>query len=209
MDKKIVKAMYTNIVGKEEVPPIMKGVHFEKGRCYATDSHILVVYKEGNSKLDGKTIDLSGTELSGRYPNIDSVIPKDTSLQKFGSRIDLEQMQKACSWHLRQAGSTKNDAVVIEGICYNINLLNKVLNVFFAANELKNATMHKNDKTRPSVIKSKNIDAVIMPVTYSESSVDEERKPEGSVIRSYENFINTYVFEGWKKAPVVAELSWL
>lgn len=209
MDKKIVKAMYTNIVSKDNQSPVLNGVHFEKDRCYATDTKILVVYHKGSSNFDGKTLDLSGTELNGRFPNVDSVMPKTDALNKFGARIDLEQLQKACNWHLRLPESTKNDGVVIEDVCYNLECLQKILNVFQAASELKTATMLKTEKQKPTVIKGKSLEAIIMPMQYSETSVDAERQPEGSAVHSYENFINTFVFEGWKKQPVATEMSWL
>ena len=45
MNKKIVKALFSYAVSKEQIRPIMQGVHFEEDVCVATDTHVLVVYK--------------------------------------------------------------------------------------------------------------------------------------------------------------------
>ena len=91
MDKKIIKAMFDNICAKDELRPIMNGIHFEESRCYASDGHILIIYNEGVPRLKDKTILLEGMEIDGRYPNVDSVLPsknaKYTEMQ-----IDVEQL---------------------------------------------------------------------------------------------------------------------
>ena len=76
MNKKVIKAMYDYIVSKDHIRPILMGVHFEKERCYATDTHILAVYKYGSEKFDGQTVSVNGEKIKGNYPAIDRIIPK-------------------------------------------------------------------------------------------------------------------------------------
>ena len=40
MNKKVIKAMYDYIVSKEEKNPVLTGVHFERERCYASDTRL-------------------------------------------------------------------------------------------------------------------------------------------------------------------------
>ena len=45
MDKKVIKSLFANIVERGGLRPVMSGVHFEKEESYASDGHILVIYK--------------------------------------------------------------------------------------------------------------------------------------------------------------------
>ena len=54
MEKKIVQALFANICAKDELRPIMNGVHFESERCYASDGHVLVFMKKESRSLTEK-----------------------------------------------------------------------------------------------------------------------------------------------------------
>jgi hypothetical protein len=68
MDKKILKAIYANIVAKNELRPVMNGMYFEDGRCYGSDGHMLVIYKQGSKELAGKIVAQTGKLLMGNIP---------------------------------------------------------------------------------------------------------------------------------------------
>jgi len=211
MEKKIIKAMYANSVSRDEMHPVMSGVHFEKDRCYASDSHILTIYNGGGcEKLDGKTIDYEGNEIDLRYPNVDAVFPSKEDLKDFGMRIDLEQLQKACSWHLRKKDSNQKDVVTIGAIGIPINGLCKLLSIFVVANEIGKARIYMTEPHRPLVIESKKLRTLIMPAMFETSDVDQDRNDEGAqIVLSYGNLINDYVFNSWQRTPAPAELQWL
>ena len=76
MDKKILKAIYANVVAKDDLRPVMNGVCFEEERCYGSDGHLLVIYNHGNKQFAGKIVAQNGEIIDGKYPNIDGVIPK-------------------------------------------------------------------------------------------------------------------------------------
>ena len=57
MEKKIMKAMYSSIVSKDPIRPIMTGVFFDQNCCVATDTHMLVVFNHTNPKFVGKVME--------------------------------------------------------------------------------------------------------------------------------------------------------
>lgn len=209
MDKKVIKAMFANIVAKDNLRPIMSGIHFEKERCYASDGRLLVVYNQSSEKQDGKTVAANGSCIEGRYPNVDNVFPKKT--KSIGRPIDFKQLYDAVAWSIRGNGTLFGDIVVLEGIGMKVGYLKRLLEVFKAANELELISMEITDASHAVVLKSDSISALIMPaIVDSESIIDGERKEEGSFITmSLENLINTYVFEGWKPKAAVGDMEWL
>lgn len=207
MNKKIIKAMYQNIVSKDVNRPIMGGVHFEEGRCYASDGHVLVILNEGSKALDGKTLNLEGEEIEGRYPNVDSVFPRrEDSDNEFV--LDVKQLREACNYHTRKQGTTDNDAVVINGVGFNVCTLLKLLNTILIAGT-KDVKFTSKDKSHAVVVENgKALRCLIMPTLFVEDQVDAEAELGESVILSYENFINDYVFNSWKKPKAKEELAW-
>lgn len=205
--KKVIRSLYSNVCSKDDLRSQLCGVHFEKERCYATDSKILVVFHEGSEKWDGKTVSLNGEELEGRYPNVDAVIPKNV-LE--GPRIDLNQLLMACKWHLQKEDSQDMDAIVINHKSFSIRNLMRLLTVVQSAGELEEAVLMGYEPNRSSVLKSPSLTCLLMPMIFSESDVDAERMEEGaSMCMSYEAFINDYVFNSWKPKAQKDELSWL
>lgn len=209
MEKKIIQSLYANIVAKDGLRPIMSGVHFESERCYASDGHVLVIYEEGKPELDGKTMSASGEELEGRYPNVDSVFPNK---ENYGSKlvIDIQQLRDACQWQTRQEGANENDNVVIGNVGYNIRTLQRICNVMLASGNLRNIKFFNSSPNRPTVIIGTKLKGLIMPMVYEEANIDAEREEEGYTrTYSYENLVNDYVFNGWKKPEKKSALSWL
>lgn len=208
MNKKVIKAMFDNICSKEELRPIMTGIHFEKERTYASDGHLLVIFKEGSLELDGKTMSSNGREIEGRYPNVDSVFPtKEMRGNEF--TLDVVQLKKACAYHIRQLSSTQNDRVVINGTAYNIRCLFRLLNTITAVGDPTNIKFYNKDKDRATVVVSDQMQSLIMPVIYEESEVDYVQNDFADTKTiSYENFINDYVFNSWKKKQPKDELAW-
>lgn len=209
MEKKIIQSLFANIVAKDELRPIMNGVHFESERCYASDGHVLVIYGEGKPELDGKTMSANGDIIDGRYPNVDSVFPNEGS---YGTKllIDVCQLRNACQWQSRQEGANENDSVVIGGVGYNIRTLMRICNVMLTSGNPRHIKFYNSDPNRPTVIIGTKLKGLIMPMQYEEVNVDAEREDEGYTrTYSYENLVNDYVFNSWKKPEKKEALSWL
>lgn len=209
MEKKIIKAMYSNIVSKDTIRPMLTGVFFDEDCCVASDTHILVVFRYKNPEHKGKILSANGEEIMGTYPNYKRVFPDKARLSEYVPRIDLSQLQKACAWFIRQPGFNEKDSVVIRGKGLTIKYLSNLLNLFAQTPEIKTAKIYKTPDGNPIVIKSKRIEALQMPVQFDESMIDAPREDGCAVILSLENLINQFVFEGWKPKPVEDPLHWL
>lgn len=209
MDKKVIQALFTNICAKDGLRPIMNGVHFESERCYATDGHILVIYAEGKPELDGKTMLPDGTSIEGRFPNVDSVFPNEDA---YGNKlnIDIKQLRDACQWQIKQENANANDRVVINGVGYNVRTLLRLLNVLLLVGDHHKIKFYNSDPSRCSVLIGTKLKCIIMPMQYEEDSIDAEREGEGFTCTfSYENFINDFVFNSWRKTNKQSNFSWL
>lgn len=207
MNKKIIKAMYQNIASKDENIPVMQGVHFEEGRCYASDGHILVILNEGSKTLDGKTLSLEGQEIEGRFPNVDSVFPQQQETDTVFC-LDLKQLKDACLYHARKQETTDKDIVVINGVGFNIGMLVRLLNTVMLGGT-KDVKFIIRDRSHAVVIENGTMmRCLIMPTLYLDEAVDAGVDPGDIAIMSYENLINDFVFNGWKKAQPKEELAW-
>lgn len=208
LDKKIIKAIYANVVSHDELRPVLNGIHFEEGRCYGTDGKVLVIYGVGSKELADKTILQNGEPVDGRYPNVDSVIPAER--EEYPHRIDLRELHAACVYHQKKEDANENDRILIAHKGFYVRTLYKLLNVFLAAGQLNKAVMYKSEPSRATVIESKSITAIIMPVHVDgESDVDSEREEGESQIVSYENFINDYAFNHWRKPEQKSDMDWI
>lgn len=206
MNKKIVKAMFSYAVSKDEIRPLMKGVHFAENCCVASDTHVLVVYKEVNGKLVGKTIQQDGTEIKGKYPDFKRVVPKKSGTPV---AVNWKQVYEALKWFKRQPDFNVNDKVEIGGchlaMCYLLN----ALEVFKAADDLGCMKGSTFTPDRPILLESEQLFAVIMPCLPEADKVDQLRQECESVIVSYENLILTHAIESHKPKEVKEEMAWL
>lgn len=209
MEKKIIKAMFSTIASKENIRPTLMGVFFDKDCCVATDTHVLVVYHYTKAKHAGKILSVNGEVISGQFPNYKRVFPSKEKLNHFRPRIDLVQLQKACSWFTRQPGFTDKDMVVIRGKGLSIKYLATLLNLFALTPEIESAEMFQTPEGNAAVIKSKSLEALLMPMTVDETKIDAARADDCPVVLTLENLINQYVFEGWKPKPVEDPMAWL
>lgn len=209
MNKKILKALYKEACSTDQYRLQMTGVHFEKERCYATDTHILVIYNDGSEKFDGKTIDFDGVEIKGKYPDVDRVIPKGEVPNPIS--INFRQLRRACSWWKSRSESHCNDSVVIKNQAFNIVSLCRFLSVFEAAEEIGEMKFFLNETNRPGLAESTSLKAIIMPSTISdEGLIDEPQMPGTMSILSYANLINTFAIESSRpKEEAPAPMSWL
>ena len=205
MNKQVIQAMYSQVVTTDLRYANMMGVHFEKNRCYATNTRILLIYNEGSEVHDGKTISAEGEEIKGRFPDVDRVIPS----HKNKVTIDLGQLYRACQWYLRSDFSTKDDNVLINDVALRIDQLLRLLSVFNQAKALDSIQMFVGDPSRPALFKNSMFIGVIMPCNADLGLVDNEPAPECPRTISYANLINTFAFEGWKKKSAKEQLSWL
>lgn len=209
MDKKVIQMMFTNICSTDEVRPLMCGVHFEKERCYASDGHVLLIYKEGSEKLDGKTLTVTGEEIEGRYPNVDSVFPpKESRGEKFVT--DFVQLKNACTYHLRKMSANPHDVVVIEGVGYNIRQLARLLGAIMTIGDNKHIAFYHKGADRAVTVLSDKMQSLIMPTLYKPEDIDRKKEDIAEVeYLSYENLINSYVFNSWKKEKPKEALAWV
>lgn len=198
--------MYSQVTSKDTIRPLLMGVHFEKERCYATNTRILVVYNEGSEKHDGLTINSQGEVIQGKFPDVDRVIPKKMPPKKVS--IDLEQLYRACTWYLRSDLSNPEDEVLIEDVALRIMQLNQLLSVFKQGKALSSMQMFVGDPSQPAVFKNQMFTAIIMPCNINLEWVDTDPIPESRRTISYANLINTFAFEGWKKNKP-EQLDWL
>ena len=207
MNKKIIKAMYLNIASKDPNRPVMNGVHFEEGRCYASDGHVLVILNEGSKVFDGKTLSIEGEEIEGYYPNVDSVFPqrKETDTE---FALDVKQLKDACSYHMRRQDTTDKDAVVINGVAFNVRTMFRLLTTLLLA-DVRDVKFTTRDRSNAVVVENGTLlRCLIMPTVYSDEQIDAEAELGDPVVLSYENFINDFVFNGWKKPQVKEDLAW-
>lgn len=207
MNKKVLKAMYRNIVTSDFLRPTLQGVHFEENRCYATDTHMLVIYNEGDSRFMGCTLNLAGESLKGTYPDVDRVVPKTMPYEALP--INVTQLYKALQWHLRQEKSTREDKVAFGEYIVTIDYLAKTLAVFNEAGELALTQIYLNEVGRPCKLISPSLSAIIMPVNGEGVNIDGDREAYEFAVLSYETLINNYAFNGWKPTKKAESLSWL
>lgn len=205
MNKQVIQAMFSQVVSTDPIRPNLMGIRFEKERCYATNTRILVIYNEGSEAHAGKTINGEGEEISGMFPNVDRVIPAN----KKRVTIDLDQLYRACQWYLRSDFSTKDDNVLIDNVALRIDQLTRLLYVFNQAKVFGSIQMLVGEPERPVLFKNSMFTAVIMPCNADLGLVDTEPAPECPRTISYTNLINTFAFEGWKKKPAKDQLNWL
>lgn len=209
MNKNVVKAMYECCISKDATHQNLMGVHFEKERCYATDTCILAVYNCGSEKFDGKTIDVNGEPVKGKFPPVDRVIPKKLVNPL---SVDFRQLRSACSWWTRQSAHHVDDRVMLGGTALNIRYLSRLLYLFHITAELGSLTFYLNDNSaRPVVAVSESLIVLLMPwQVKDESEIDEERNDGCSCTVSYANLINTYAIESNRPKEKKAEpMSWL
>ena len=207
MDKKILRAMFKNIAEPgEPIRPNLIGVHFEAERCYATDTHMLVIYNRGNEKFAGQTVAFNGDILKGKYPDVDRVVP--ASMPAEALPIDIQQLNRALKWHLAQP-ATKDDIIALGGLGLFMRYLRNILAVFEAANEVAQVEMSLNDPGRPSKLVSESLTAIIMPVNIDEERVDSPRVEGELSVISYESLINDYARNSWRKKEAATEMGWL
>ncbi len=208
MDKKIIKALFSEIAAKDNIRPLMVGVHFEKDRCYATDTQVLVVYNESDPRFVDKTIGPDGAEIKGKYPPIDRVIPKD-EINLF--KGNLPQLYRALVWWGRQKTNHAEDRVVIGNQTFVMSTLKRLLSMFNLTSELSVAKLWLNHEARAAKIISETFTAILMPCKPEEEDmIDAEREPETPVCVSYANLINTFALESSKpKEATPSSWDWL
>ena len=126
MNKKIVKALFSYAVSKEQIRPIMQGVHFEEDVCVATDTHVLVVYKASNPALAGTTKLEDGTDIKGTFPAFKRVIPK-----KAGTPVNYNwsQVYRAIKWVIDKINTTTE-------LYKKINETDKPVSIYMFVNSL-------------------------------------------------------------------------
>lgn len=205
--KKVIKAMYKYITSKDYLHPIFAGVHFEKERCYATDTHVLVIFNESIEQLDGKTINEKGEELNGRFPKVDAVFPSEKS--EYPVYIDLPQLLKALNWHTRKSDFNKNDIMVLDHKAINIDTLRRLLSMHEVAGELADTKMFKTAEGRAVIVESKSLRSLIMPSMFNEIDVDSKVEDGCLKTVSYDKLINDYAFNHWRKQENTAPTDWL
>ncbi len=206
MNKKIIKAMFSYAVSKDDVRPLMKGVHFAEDVCVASDTHVLVVYNVTKAELIGKTVLPDGEELKRKYPDFKRVMPKKAGKPV---NVDWKQVYNALKWYKRQPDFNANDRVCIGGCHLTMAYLLNLLEVYKIAGDLFFIRASTSDPARPMLLESEQLRSIIMPCAPEDDKVDMVRTECESIVMSYENFILTYATESSKPKEVVEEMAWL
>lgn len=208
MNRKIMKALYSDVVGKDPIRPVMCGVYFEEECCIASDTHILVLYHESDPRFVGKIMSKEGEEIKGTYPNARRVIPTE-DIDQF--RGDLAQLYKACQWWCKQSDANEEDMVIFGTKVFVISYLKRLLGLYAISEELKTAKMFLEPEARPAKITSPTFTGMIMPCSLEDLSyVDAPREDGFKVVVSYANLINTFALESSKpKVATPSALDWL
>lgn len=209
MEKKVLQAMFNNIVSKDPIRPNLTGVFFDEHCSVATDTHMLVVFNYANPTHKGKIMSANGEVIQGRFPDYNRVFPDKKKVSSYSPRIDLAQLQKACAWFVRQPGFDEKGMVVIRGKGLSIKYLSNILNLIALTPDIKSAEMLKTPEGNPAVIESKYFKALLMPMQVDEAKVDAEREDGCPVCMTLEALINEFVFEGWKPRPAKDPMDWL
>lgn len=206
MNKKIIKALFSYAVSKESIRPQLQGVHFAEDGCVASDTHLLILYKEAKNDHIGKTMLPNGEVIKGKYPDYKRVLPK-----KFGKpvKVDWKQVYNALKWYKKQPDFNVNDRVCIGGCHLAMPHLLNLLEVYKAADDLCCINASTTEPARPMVLESEQLKSIIMPCTPEDEAIDKLREDCGSVVMSYENFILTFATESNKPKEVIQELAWL
>ena len=204
--KKVIKQMYKYIASRDYLRPVFRGVHFYEERCCATDSHVLVIYNETIPQLAGKTIDANGSEIKGRWPNVDSVFPNE--MIEYPS-LDLDTLRKALNWHMRKVNSSRNDVLVIEHKAINMEYLRQVLNLIVTVDEMDNVKMYKTEKGTALVLISESFRCLIMPSIFDEKDVDSAIEMPTKLTLSYDNLINDFAFNSWRSEKKASDQDWM
>lgn len=206
MKKEIIKALYSYAVSKDDVRPLLKGVHFAEDVCVASDTHILIAYNATKPECVGKTMLRNGEVVKGKYPDYKRVLPKKSGKQVC---VDWKQVYNALKWYKRQPEFNANDRVCIGGCHLSMVFLLNLLEVYKAAGDLFFIKASTTEPSRPMLFESEQLRAIIMPCTPEEDVIDKLREDCGSVVMSYENFILTFATESNKPKEVVDEMAWL
>lgn len=208
MDKKIVKALFSEIASKETIRPLMMGVHFEEKWCVATDTRVLVIYNESDPRFVGKTIGADGQEIKGQYPDVARVIPK-ANVAPFNG--DLGQLYRALQWWSREKDSNPDDHVVIGDHTFSIATLKRLLSMLALTSEFRTAKFYLGEQARPGKVITDTFTGIVMPCTPTPIAlVDDVRTTESAVTVSYANLINTFALESSKPKEVTpSAFGWL
>lgn len=206
MNKKIIKAMFSYAVSKDEVRPLMKGIHFAEDCSVASDTHVLVVYNSTKPEISGKTMLLTGEVVKGKYPDYKRVMPKKSGKP---INVDWKQVYYALKWYKRQPDFHEKDRLCIGGCHLTMAYLLNLLEVYNAAGDLFFIKASVVEPTRPMLFETEQLRSIIMPCIPDEEAIDKLREDCGSVVMSYENFILTYAMESSKPKEKVEEMAWL
>ena len=147
--------------------------------------------------------DLAKAYITYRYKR-ELIRKSNTTDDKIMSLIECNNEE------VKQENANKNDRVVINGVGYNIRTLLCLLNVLLLVGDHHKIKFYNSDPSRCSVLIGTKLKCLIMPMQYEEDSIDAEREGEGCTRTfSYENFINDFVFNSWRKTNKPSNLSWL
>ena len=92
---KLGKLDLYKFVAKDDLRPVLQGVYHNEGWQTASDGNILISVKQDyEEEREGKVIAKDGSEIEGRYPNWQSVIPVYTNEYKT-FRMDMKELTDA------------------------------------------------------------------------------------------------------------------
>lgn len=205
MNKKVLKSLYSDIVSKDNIRPVFTGVYFDEDVCVATDSTVLVVYKETAPNYIGKIVGIDGKIIDGKFPAYNAVIPKgDGEVLD----IDFSQLHRALKWWCGQPKRNPHDSIMLKGIALCIKKLRNIFNVIKTAGEFSSIKFSIFGETSAVRIDTDSTTSILMPMN-PETGVDLEREGDSLVVVSYSNLINTFAIESSRPKEKKEEMSWL
>ena len=123
---------YFKYVSKDEIRPIMTGVFHDNGFKVASNTHILVAFKDDYdvSELEGKVLKKDGTILTdGKYPNWRAVIPELSNgrYQKKSETVKINFTkwdEIMATWKVEKKVGEEKRAVKVGNAYYSVELFN-------------------------------------------------------------------------------------
>lgn len=150
---------YFKYVSKEEVKQVLTGVYHDNGFKVATDSFILIAFKDeyDMGELEGKVLKKDGTILTDvKYPNWRIVIPDLTVRDKKSEtvQIDFTKWDEIMAmWKAEKKVGEEKKAVKVGSAYYNVERFNLLVLALkkLGVSEFVNTWSHTVDEAVPGV----------------------------------------------------------
>lgn len=154
-----INAIY-KCTANDPLRPAMNAVFYDSGKIVSSDGYILIaISHEYSPENEGKSLDKSGKEVNGRYPNWRAVIPQ------YGEKLDIEGEKifqavkniKSVKWKHKSINSA---VIQIGRQFYSSKNIIRLMEVFKG----QKFDILETGETRPLKFEGENFVAICMPV---------------------------------------------